>query len=166
MYNVQDIFFEIWHFVGTLPETNIAPWRLVVGKLLSFWEGAMLVYQSVSIVFVNFRGGCNDLYHVPYYSPIPSMYGTFTNTILYIYHKNQLNSGKYTTTPWFYDTEKGGQSNNDTEVTAVTKLSKWLWPMPARWIPSRQQLQGVHDGRGQGECGAGDTPVTWRRGWM
>ena len=22
----------------------------------------------------------------------------------------------------------------------------------------------VHDGRGQGECGAGDTPVTWRRG--
>ena len=56
--------------------------------------------------------------------------------------KSTIHIDKYTTIPWFYDTGKGGQSNNDTEVTAATKLSKWPWPMPARWIPSRQQLQG------------------------
>ena len=62
MEKISSLKYGNLSFVGTLPETNIAPedwWLDVVGKLLSFWEGifsgAMLVYQSVSIVFVNFR---------------------------------------------------------------------------------------------------------------
>ena len=57
--------WKIWVIVGTPLKFNIAPEKMVVGRLLSYWEGnfseAMLVAGRVSLyIFVIFLGGYKD----------------------------------------------------------------------------------------------------------
>ena len=92
------------------------------------------------------------------------MYGIFTYIYLYIYHKKStIHVGKYII-PWFYDTGKGGQSNSDIPRSQQLRSSPSGLGLCQLCGYLRSSSRRVPDGRGQGECGAGDTPVTWRRG--